>query len=170
MYRFSTLSLPLLIVVGLAACHSSPNHSARPADSDSASKPIEAIHAPEFRQDPKKDPVLQYSESIDDPLNKDWAFSVKLFETGKTLAYRVAIRYEALDGQDTIRFPDLGGQPRPVIKRGPDKFSCVIGFIDNDSNFREYKLAYAKGEECGIKTLRHYAVTQGYRLVTQEGK
>jgi hypothetical protein len=170
MYRFSSLSLPLLLVIVLSACHSTTNHSVNPADSDSTSKPIEAIHAPELRQDPRKDAVLEYNESINDPLNKDWAFSVRLFETGKTLAYRVAIRYEALDGQDTIRFPDLGGQPRPVIKRGPDKYSCIIGFIDNDSAFREYKLAYAKRDECGIKTLKHYAVTQGYRLVTQEGK
>ncbi len=72
-----------------------------------------------------------------------------------------------MDGDDTIKLPDLGGQPRPVIQKGPDKYSCILGFMDNDSAFREYKMVYAKGDVFGIKTLKHYAVTQGYRLVSE---
>ncbi|MDP4258840.1 MAG: hypothetical protein Q8937_11480 [Bacteroidota bacterium] len=174
MCRFSSLSRPLIvasvIVIAFSACHSSSPHSGHDAGEDSSAGKIEALHAPEFRQAPRKEPVAEYSENMNDPLNKDWVFSVRLFETRKTLAYRVAIRYGALDGADTIRLPDLGGQPRPVIKQGPDKYSCIIGFIDNDSTFRDYKLAFAKGDQFGIKTLKHYAVTQGYRLEIQEVK
>ena len=167
MLKLTTLYRYLPLCICLAACHSATGPSSGNAGSDSASKSVEAIHTPEFRKDLKKEPVADYKEDMNDPLNKDWVFSVKLFETAKTQAYRVAIRYEAMDGADTVKVPDLGIEPRPVIQKGPDKYSCVIGFLDKDGVFREYKLVYAKGDVFGIKTLKHWSVTQGYRLVSE---
>jgi hypothetical protein len=167
MYKLIPLYRYLLLCICLSACHSAPDPSAGEPAKDSVAKHVEAIHMPELRKDPKKEPVADFTEDMNDRLNKDWTFSVKLFETNKTLAYRVAIRYESMDGDDTVKLPDLGRAPRPIIQKGPDKYSCIIGFLDNDSVFREYKLVYAKGEVFGVKTLKHWAVTQGYRLVDQ---
>lgn len=158
-----------LIVFNLPACHSASNHTG--SDSDSAARAgsaVEGIHVPEFRKEVNKQPVAEYKEKVSDQLNNDWYFSVLLYETDRTLSYRVKMQFEELQGEDTLRLPDLGMPPRPVIRKGPDKYSCVLGFIDHDSIYREYKLVYVKGEELGIRALKHYAVTQGYRLESQD--
>ena len=126
------------------------------------------MHNPEYRQEVKKEAVADYKEDIEsDRLNR-WSFSVHLYETHRTMDYRVRMQYEELQGEDTIHLPDLGTPPRLVLKKGSDKYSCIIGFLDNDNAFREYKLVYfSKQQELGIHTLRHYSVTQGYKLVSQ---
>jgi hypothetical protein len=48
-----------------------------------------------------------------------------------------------------------------------DQFSCIIGFLDNDKQFRELKLVQAKGDQLKIATLRHWVVTDHFRLVSQ---
>ncbi len=87
----------------------------------------------------KKEPVAEYKEKIEDRLNKNWFFSVRLYETSRTLSYRVNMKYEELEGDDTLKLPDLGTPPKPVIQKGADPYSCMIGFMDNDNKFREYK-------------------------------
>jgi hypothetical protein len=157
------------ILLNSVSCRSASDHTG--ADSDSATKTgsvIEAIHVPEFRKEVNKEPVAEYKEKVNEQLDNNWYFSVRLFETDKTLSYRVKMQYEELQGEDTLRLPDLGMLPRPVIRKGPDKYSCILGFIDQDSAFREYKLVYVKGKEMGIRALKHYAVTQGYRLESQD--
>jgi hypothetical protein len=111
--------------------------------------------------------VTGYTEEKHDMNN--WVFSVKVYETGKTLDYRLKMQYETLEGDDTVHLPDLGTPPRLIIQKGKDKYSCVVGFMDNDNQFREYKLVYVqKGGVLATKTLKHYSVTQGYRLVSLE--
>ena len=94
-------------------------------------------------------------------------FSVRLYETAKTMSYRVAVEWEGLPASDTIKLPDIGSEPHPVLQKGADKSSCVIGFLDNDKVFREIKLVNAKGDQLKISTLKHWVVTDHYRLVSQ---
>jgi len=121
-------------------------------------------HNPEFRTQIKKEAVADYEEKTGRP---EGDFAVKLYQTSKTMAFRVDIDYEGFTGSDTIKFPDLGTEPQPVLEKGANKYSCVIGFLDNDKKFRELKLVHAKGQELKITTLRHWVVTDHYRLVSQ---
>jgi len=125
---------------------------------------------PEFRAQVKKEPVAEYQVKTDDPLNTTY-FTVSLYETPRTMYYLVKVDYEGMPAEDTLKFPDLGTQPHPVLQKGQEKFACVIGFLDNDRQFRDLKLAYVidKGKDLQlkIKTLKHYVVMDHYRLVSQ---
>jgi hypothetical protein len=121
-------------------------------------------HNPEFRTQVKKEAVAEYQEKTG---RLEGDFVVMLYQTSKTMAFRADIEYEGLPGSDTINFPDLGTEPHPVLQKGEDKYSCIIGFLDNDKQFRELKLVHAKGASLKITTLRHWIVTNRYRLVSQ---
>jgi hypothetical protein len=153
----------------LQCCHSSTNNTAQTSDSTSGkSSGANIIHNPEFRKTVRKDAVAEYKEKTDDRLN-DWYFSVRLFETERTDDYLVKMEFEGIEGTDTLRLPDLGIPPKPVIKKGKDKYACIIGFMDNDDQFREYKMVYVtdKGRNLRITTLKHYSVTAGFKLESQ---
>lgn len=148
------------------SCHSGAGSGSASADSAQA-KPaqVQSMHNPAFRQTVKKEPVDQYKEKVENSLN-NWYFSVTLYETARTDDYLIKMKFEELEGEDTLRLPDLGVPPRPVLKKGADKYSCIVGFMDNDNQFREYKLVYVKdqGNELKLKTLKHYSVTEGFKL------
>jgi hypothetical protein len=152
-----------------SACHSS-NGDQRPAGKDTllvdAANPqlSSPRHNPEFRAQVQKDPAAEYNEKTG---NIAGDFAVRLYQTSKTMYYRVDVEYEGLPGSDTVKLPDLGNEPHPVLQKGSDKFSCIIGFLDNDKQFRELKLVHAKGDQLKISTLRHWVVTDHYRLVSQ---
>jgi hypothetical protein len=118
----------------------------------------------EDRSKIKKEPVAEYREPTG---HRNGNFIVKLYETSRTMRFRIDVDYEGLPGDDTLRFPDLGTPPRPVLKKGSTPLSCVIGFLDNDNLFREVKLVYVtpKGNQFKITTLRHWHVSTHYRLV-----
>ena len=153
-----------------SSCHSSADQASSGADSSNGKPSVEAIHNPVFRQQVEKEAVTEYEEKVDDRLNPNWVFAVKLYQTSRTLSYRVNMRYEEIEADDTLKLPDLGSPPRPVIRKGKDKYSCMIGFMDNDNRFREYKLVSVQGDQLSIRAVRHYAVTQGYRLVDQDSR
>jgi hypothetical protein len=88
----------------------------------------------------------------------DWYFSVKLFETSKTFAYRVTMQYEEVSGEDQIVFPNLGTEPAPYIEAGPEPYSAIIGFLDKQGNKKEYKKVVAENGNLRITTLKHYRV------------
>jgi hypothetical protein len=126
-------------------------------DQATASKPATAI--PEDRKEIKKEPVAEYREKTDDPLN-DWYFTVRLYETPKTFEYRLTMQFEEIRGEDTLRLPDFGIMPKPVLQKGKDKYSCIIGFLDKENKFLEYKKVYVKeGRQLKLVTLRLYSVT-----------
>jgi hypothetical protein len=119
---------------------------------------------PEVRVQVRKESVAEYREKTGHP---EGDFVIRLFQTSKTMAFRVDMEYEGLPGDDTVRFPDLGTEPQPVLQKGADKFTCIIGFLDNDKQFRELKLVHAKGNDLKISTLRHWRVADHYRLVSE---
>jgi hypothetical protein len=117
--------------------------------------PVDKI--PMYREAVNNEPVAQYRERTDNPLN-EWYFSVRLFETPKTFYYLIKLEYEEISGTDTLKLPNFGIMPRPVINKGAEKYSCIIGFMDKDNQFREYKKVYVSGNHLKITALKHYAV------------
>ena len=112
---------------------------------------------PLYRDKVSTEPVAEYKEKTSNPLN-DWYFSVKLYETPETFHYLMKLKYEEMEGDDTLKLPDFGDMPKPVIQKGPEQYSCIIGFMDHNNQFREYKKVYVKNNELKITALKHYAV------------
>jgi hypothetical protein len=141
------------------SCHS--NNPGAPQQNDSVSRPViinPTTNVPEFRKEIKKEPVAEFSEKTDNPLN-DWYFSVKLYETNKTLYYLMKLQFEEITGEDTLKLPNFGYEPKPAIQKGENKYSCIIGFMDNENKFREYKLVHVEGgNHLKVTALKHYAV------------
>jgi hypothetical protein len=128
--------------------------------SDSSQTPVvinAAAGIPLYRDTINKEPVAEFRERTDNPLN-DWYFSVRLYETRKTFYYLIKLEHEEIHGQDTLKLPNFGTMPKPVIQKGPEKYSCIIGFMDKENQFREYKKVYVIGNRLKITALKHYAV------------
>ncbi len=121
---------------------------------------------PERRAHVREEPVAEYKVKTDDKLN-DQYFSVRLYETSFTMKYLARVEFEGLTGEDTVKLPDMGIPPQPSLEKGPEKYSCIIGLLDNDQQFRELKKVYVtdKGGELKITTLKKYIVTEDYKLV-----
>jgi len=119
---------------------------------------------PETRDSVKTEPVAFFRERTENPLN-EWYFSVKLYETKKTFHYLIKLQFEEIIGTDTLRLPNFAITPKPVILKGNEKYSCIIGFLDKDGKFREYKKVYVKNNSLKITALRHYAVTTRERKI-----
>ncbi|HLX92724.1 MAG TPA: hypothetical protein VKR32_13630 [Puia sp.] len=110
---------------------------------------------PMYRSIVKKDPVAEYEKKVDNNLN-DWKFSVKLYETSKTFYYLIIMQYEEVRGEDTLRLPNLGSSPKPAIVPGKERFSCIVGFMDIQNQFNDYKLISVENGNLKVTTLKHY--------------
>lgn len=161
----------LLSFAALSACHS----STPPAPVSGPDTPVtKRRDLPTFKRNPetrahvRKEPVAEYRVRTDSKLNEEY-FTVQLYETPLTMRYLVKVDYEGLTGEDTIKLPDVGIPPHPVLQKGPEKYSCIVGLMDNNNTFRELKKVYVtdKGGQLKITTLKHYVVTEGYRLLSQ---
>lgn len=109
------------------------------------------------RDNVQTEPVAEYKVRTENPLN-DWYFRVRLYETPKTFHYLIKLEFEEIHGQDTLKLPNFGTLPKPVIQKGPGQYSCIIGFMDKENNFREYKKVYVKENTLKITALKHYGV------------
>ncbi len=110
------------------------------------------------RSKPKTEAVQQYEEKVDNDLN-NWFFKIKLFETEMRFTYKLTLQYEEVTGEDEITFPNLGLNPQPLIKKGTAKYECIIGFLDQQGAFREYKKVHVLDGNLKITTLKSYAIT-----------
>jgi hypothetical protein len=145
-----------IVVIFSAACGNDRSASQTSKnDSTGVYNPADMI--PDKRDSVKKEPVAEYRVKTDNPLN-DWYFSVSLFETQKTFHYLIRLQYEEIKGTDTLRLPNFGTMPKPEIRKGEEKFSCIIGFRDKDDKFREYKKVFVDDNRLRIVALKHYAV------------
>ena len=170
---FRSLSVRVFSLVStfvLLGCHSSTKAPEAAADSPAATRPALPMFKrnPELREHVSKDPVAEYKVKTDSKLN-DMYFVVQLYETRETMKYRAKVDFEGLEGDDTVKLPDMGTPPKPVLEKGPEENSCIIGLLDNNKRFRELKKVYVtdKGRQLKITTLKHYMVTEDYRLVGQ---
>lgn len=145
-----------LAISAIIACEQAPGKDSTDQGTESNKKPL-TTSIPEFRDTVSKAPVAQYQEKVDNPLN-DWYFSVKVYETPKTFHYLLKLQYEEIDGEDTLKLPNFGTFPKPVLQKGPERYSCIVGFLDKENKFREYKKVYVKANHLKITALKHYAV------------
>lgn len=143
----------------MASCGPTATHpDNNKTDSTQQSTVVNAASSiPPFRDRVQKEPVAQYRIKTDNPLN-DWYFSVRLYETRKTFYYLIRLQFEEIEGTDTLKLPNFGIAPRPEIRKGPENYSCIIGFMDKENQFREYKKVYVVGNRLKITALKHYAV------------
>jgi|GEM_PF-444039 len=165
------VALVFLAAAIIPSCHfsSAPDQSAQTDTPLAKRRDLPTFKRnPETRTHVKKEPIAEYKVRTDNALN-DLYFSVRLYETPLTMKYLAKVDFEGLTGEDTVKLPDVGIPPHPVLKKGVEKYSCIIGLMDNNNTFRELKKVYvtAQGSELKITTLKHYAVTEGYRLVAE---
>ncbi|MBN8850279.1 MAG: hypothetical protein J0H07_00335 [Sphingobacteriales bacterium] len=168
--RLSVGVFSLVSTFVLLGCHSSTRAPETTADSPAAARPALPMFKrnPELREHVSKEPVAEYKVKTSSKLN-DMYFIVQLYETKETMKYRAKVEFEGLGGDDTVKLPDMGTPPKPVLQKGPEEYSCIIGLLDNNKRFRDLKKVYVtdKGKQLKITTLKHYIVTEDYRLVGQ---
>jgi len=104
-----------------------------------------------------KEPVAEYIVPMGDP-KLDRKFGVKIYETPETFKFRLEMYYDAIVENDTISFPDFGKEPVVKVKPGTEKLSCIIGFLDDKNEFREYKLLQGKDDQLRLTKLKSYVV------------
>ncbi|MBS1746027.1 MAG: hypothetical protein JST21_07655 [Bacteroidetes bacterium] len=104
------------------------------------------------------DAIKTYEETVKSFETTD-NFNVSVFETNQTFNYLIKISYKQLNVTDTLHVPDFSSMPSvDIIKGDSIRPSCVIGFYDNDKNFKVSKLIYFKDKNLKIKVLKYYAV------------
>lgn len=140
------------------ACGSAPAKEEAGTGTEKKEMVPPAAKIPEERTETKKEAVASYRIKTDNPLNH-WFFSVELFETKNTFHYLMKLEFEEISGTDTLKLPNFGVMPEPVIRKGPEKYSAILGFLDKDKQFREYKKVYVVGEKLKVTTLKHYGVS-----------
>lgn len=156
-------SLSLVLSIFLFSCNQAEHHKINKADSTDATvtTPVAAIN--ETREKVSEQPVATFSKKVPDELN-DWKFAVNVYETKNTFRFLMKMQYMELTAEDTLKIPDFGIEPAIVIKPGKEPFSCIVGFLDKDQQFKEYKLVTAKDDNLSVKILHRYAT------VTYEAK
>lgn len=152
------LTIPFVFAIVCAACGGNSNsESADIADSTNAPSET-ALSLVRENVNPK--PVANFEKKIPDELN-NWYFRVQLYETPDRFKYKLSMQYQEVTGEDTLRIPNLGKEPRVEIKPGKGEYSCILGFYDQDGVFREYKEVSIKNESLSLTTLKRYAVSGG---------
>jgi hypothetical protein len=150
------LCVSILLFSILSGCVSPPENNEDATEENTQAPAV----ITEVRDAVASMPAASFRKKTPNNLN-DWYFSVDLFETKKRFDYVVKMRYEEAAGVDTISFPNLGQEPKPVLQQGKSEFSCVIGFLDQEGKFREYKeVSFAK-DRLKITTLKYYTVSGG---------
>jgi hypothetical protein len=144
-------------IISLSSCGGGAGETENPVSDTPATRKTVADLVPPNRAEVKKEAVATYTEKIANPLN-DWKFQVSLYETSKTFRYLMRLEYEEMKEKDTLKIPNLGFEPRLEIHKGDEPYSCIIGFLDKENKFREYKKVIAKNNNLRVITLRHYAV------------
>ena len=112
----------------------------------------------ENRENVNKNPVASYVIPMGDP-KLDRKFGVQIFETPFTFKYLLMMFHDGTEQQDTLNIPDIGIWPVIEVKPGSDTLSCIIGFLDKEKVFREYKMLSATNDQLRLTTLKKYSLT-----------
>ena len=103
-------------------------------------------------------PVQTYHETKKSFETTD-EFNVALYETKSVFRYLIKVSYKSLDVEDTLRIPNFGIIPTVAIMKGDQRPSCIVGFLDKDSSFKESKLIYFEDDLIKIHVLKYYGVS-----------
>ncbi len=117
---------------------------------------------PITRKNISKIAVASYLQPMGDP-KLDRKFGVEIFETPLTFKYKLFLYYDGIIETDTLSIPDFGIWPVVNVKPGTEKLSCIIGFLDGEKVFREYKLLSAKNNKLKLTSLKSYGVSTYYK-------
>ena len=146
----------VLFVVLLAfGCSGNPGKENNASSASAANISNDTI--PVTRKQVSKSPVASYMIPINNPLLHQY-FGAKVYETPSTFKYLVKMQYEGMIETDTLKIPNFGTWPVVQIKKGPEKLSCIIGFLDKEKRFREYKMLSATNDKLKLTVLKSYAV------------
>jgi hypothetical protein len=137
------------------ACNTPATNNSTEEKKDSVIINVDTIS--EVRTNISKKPVASYYEKINDELN-DWAFDIKVYETRQTFYFLMKVKYEEMDGIDTLKIPNIGIHPTIEIRKTNEKYTCIVGFYDKQKEFKEYKKVSFKNGALQIKTIGHYGV------------
>ncbi|MCF0070272.1 hypothetical protein LZD49_07300 [Dyadobacter sp. CY261] len=145
-----------LLLLALLCCNKPKNN-----DESSAANggdPSKAINdtIPLTREKVENSPIASYSEKVKDDLN-DWRLAVDFYETKRTFKFLMKIEYMVQEAEDTRTIPNFGIMPKVEVRKGPEKESCIVGFLDKQGEFKEYKLIALKNKQLKISTLKYYA-------------
>lgn len=147
--------ITLLFALAISAC--SENNKPQSNTSDSAVTHTSNDTIPLYRKQISKAPVAFYMIPINNPLLQQY-FGVKVYETPFTFQYLLKMQYEGMIETDTLKIPNFGTWPVVEVHKGADKLSCIIGFLDKQKSFKEYKMLSAKGDKLSLVTLNRYGV------------
>ncbi|WP_342083042.1 hypothetical protein [Dyadobacter sp. OTU695] len=144
-----------LLLLALLCCKKPKNSDETASANDG--EPTKAINdtIPLTRENVENSPVASYSEKVKDPLN-DWRLAVDIYETKQTFKFLMKIEYMVQEAEDTLTIPNFGIMPKVEIRKGPEKQSCIVGFLDKQGEFKEYKLIALKEKQLKISTLKYY--------------
>ena len=112
---------------------------------------------PIFRKQVSRSPVASYIIPINNPLLHQY-FGVKVYETSVTFQFLLKMQYEGVLETDTLKIPNFGTWPVVQVIKGPEKMSCIIGFLDKQKHFKEYKMLVAKDNKLKLLVLKRYGV------------
>ena len=141
----------IIFLICISACEQK-NHKG------SADENASADTIPELRDTVSKNPVASYSIPMGDP-RLERKFGVEIYETNYTFKYLLVMQYDAMVQTDTLKLPNFDTWPIVKVKPGKEKLSCIIGFLDEKNNFREYKMLSAKNDELKLTVLKSYGIS-----------
>ncbi|MCF0058880.1 hypothetical protein [Dyadobacter sp. CY356] len=141
----------LFFLLALLACN---KKSESGENSTAASEKISDV-----RKEVKPEAVSSYSEAVKDKdgLN-DWKFAVSLYETDQTFKYKIKVKYKELEAEDDLIVPNLGIEPKVEVKKGTGPLTCIIGFMDKENVFKEFKRVEVIGDELKIRQTKSYSM------------
>ena len=144
-----------LLLLALLCCNKPKNNNETATANNG--DPTKAINdtIPLTREKVENSPVASYSEKVKDELN-DWRLAVDIYETKQTFKFLMKIEYMVQEAEDTLTIPNFGIMPKVEIRKGPEKESCIVGFLDKRGEFKEYKLIALKEKQLKISTLKYY--------------
>lgn len=102
-------------------------------------------------------PVAAYSVKVPDELN-EFQFAVKLYETPLRFRYKATVRYKMMDVKDSVDIPNFGYQPRVDVKKAEGDLACMIGFYDEEGNFRDLKKVEVINNQLRIRQVKRYGI------------
>ncbi|TDH27404.1 hypothetical protein EXU57_07410 [Segetibacter sp. 3557_3] len=145
--------LALCLMLFAIACNTETTENDKKTDS----KIITNDTVPEVRTNISKAPVASYMVPLGNPVQK-WFFGVQVFETNQTFKYLLRMQYEGMIETDTLRLPNFGTWPVVEVRKGSEKLSCIIGFLDQQKQFKEYKKLVVEVNNMKLVVLKRYSV------------
>ena len=143
-----------VFIILAAACNTNTQNADKVVDTTVT---VSYDTIPETRSSIDQKPVASYAEPIKDELN-DWKFGVDIYETKRTFHYTMHIQAKEARVVDSINLPNFGIWPKPVIEKGKEPQTCIIGFLDTKLQFKPYKKVSFTNNRLRISTIAGYYV------------